>query len=200
MDNSLEKDVAALRQEVATLRAESRRRTRLGWALGFVALAGASAWAQLVTFQADGPARASEVNGNFAQLQSWLEMKVGSVTDAGVVAGAVRSTTLTNTGALTTSTLSTTTLAVANGLPIAVGAEVELAVANADPESIVSLGAANGRRACFLVGYELHDTMANESLGRCFVEIATGNWQLRADVTEGGGDPDLICRARCLTW
>ncbi len=195
MSNSIEAQLAELRSEVAALRGEARRRRRQAWLALAVALGAASAWAQLVTFQQDGPARAAEVNGNFTQLQTWLEQKVGSVSNAGVVASSVRSTTLTNTGLLTTNSLSVTA-----GLPLTVEPQVEVAVANAEAEEIATLGAANGRRMCFLVGYDLHDTMANESQGWCYVEVASGNWQLRVDVTQGDGDPDILCRARCLSW
>lgn len=45
-----------------------------------VVLGASLARAQLVTFQADQPALAGEVNGNFTQLRTWLENKVGVVT------------------------------------------------------------------------------------------------------------------------
>jgi hypothetical protein len=58
----------------------SGRRWRAG-AMACVVVLGASlARAQLVTFQADQPALASEVNGNFTQLRTWLETKLGTAT------------------------------------------------------------------------------------------------------------------------
>jgi hypothetical protein len=58
-----------------------RPRTRL--VMVGVAMLATAAFAQLVTFNADQPALASEVNGNFTQLKSWLEAKVGVVSDPG---------------------------------------------------------------------------------------------------------------------
>lgn len=77
-------DLEALRAEVHALRGQvsalerARRRRGLGW-LGLAVLVSASAWAQLVTFAPDSPARADEVNQNFQQLKTWLEQKVGAV-------------------------------------------------------------------------------------------------------------------------
>jgi len=66
-----------------------------------VVLISSFAWAQLVSFNADEPAYASAVNGNFNQLKTWLEQKVGTVgsntitTGQVVIGAATNQTTLT---------------------------------------------------------------------------------------------------------
>jgi hypothetical protein len=95
-DEHLHHDVAALRAELAALRATLERpRRRMNWLAVGVALVLCStlAFGQLVTFNVDQPALASEVNGNFNQLKVWLEQKVGpvgtnSITTSAVVVGA----------------------------------------------------------------------------------------------------------------
>ncbi len=77
-------DLPALREQVRALQAQlstherARRSRRWLWLTG-LALLSATAWAQLVTFAPDAPARADEVNQNFQQLKTWLEAKVGTV-------------------------------------------------------------------------------------------------------------------------
>lgn len=86
------------------------RTTRLArWAL-LTALVATGAFAQLVVFQPDTPALASDVNGNFAQLKTWLETKVGVVTNAGITATTVNAT------GITTTTLNATTATVSGTL------------------------------------------------------------------------------------
>jgi hypothetical protein len=68
-----------LQARVADLERERQRRRRFTWAIAGVTLVSLTAFGQLVTFTPDTPARADEVNGNFAQLRSWLEQKVGPV-------------------------------------------------------------------------------------------------------------------------
>lgn len=68
-----------LQARVADLERERQRRRRFTWAIAGVTLVSATAFGQLVTFAPDAPARADEVNGNFAQLRTWLEQKVGPV-------------------------------------------------------------------------------------------------------------------------
>jgi hypothetical protein len=65
------------------------------------ALVASAAFAQLVVFQPDTPALASSVNGNFTQLKTWLEAKVGSVATTGVTTSSVTTTTATVNGQLT---------------------------------------------------------------------------------------------------
>lgn len=87
---SVEQQLAALRREVTALQQQSVRRVRRRWfgvALLTVVVS-SLAWAQLVTFNADTPALASEVNGNFTQLKTWLETKVGVATAGGITASA----------------------------------------------------------------------------------------------------------------
>jgi hypothetical protein len=57
-----------------------------------------AAFAQLAVFNADQPAQASQVNGNFNQLKTWLEAKVGAVPG-----NSITTTSVTATGAVTTS-------------------------------------------------------------------------------------------------
>lgn len=82
---------------------------------------------------------------------------------------------------------------------ITIGSEVELYVANGD-SGVTNLGASDGRRLCFLARVQFHDTFRNESLGDCHVRVSSGNWQLFANADNGDGDPDIRCRARCMSW
>lgn len=84
---------------------QPRRRRMMGVIVGLalVALVPATALAQLVTFTADTPARADQVNNNFAQLKTWLEAKVGLVTAPGL-----------QTPSVTTSLLTASSLSVAS--------------------------------------------------------------------------------------
>lgn len=102
-DERLSEEVEVLRAELEALRAKveaPRRRTRwlpLGVAIALVSTFG---WAQLVPFNADEPARADAVNGNFNQLKTWLEQKVGTVgsntiTTGGIAIGAAGPTQVT---------------------------------------------------------------------------------------------------------
>lgn len=89
--NEFEHELRALRSELELLRGRVERRARSRWALLAVALAvglSTAAWAQLVTFNADSPALASDVNANFTQLKTWLETKVGPVASGGITASA----------------------------------------------------------------------------------------------------------------
>lgn len=66
------------------------RRLRLGrWGFVGAMVLASVAFAQLVTFTANAPALASDVNANFNQLKTWLETKVGSVANAGITATSV---------------------------------------------------------------------------------------------------------------
>ncbi len=76
-------EVEALKHRLATLERRQRRSSRSGWAIVGLLLSSV-AFAQLIPFSADTPARASEVNQNFTQLQTWLETKVGAVSSAGI--------------------------------------------------------------------------------------------------------------------
>ena len=75
------------------------------WGL-LTALVASAAFAQLVVFQPDTPALASQVNANFTQLKTWLEAKVGAVTSSGVTATSVTTPSLTATTATVNGTLS----------------------------------------------------------------------------------------------
>ncbi len=75
------------------------------WGL-LTALAASAAFAQLVVFQPDTPALASQVNANFTQLKTWLETKVGAVSSAGVTASSVSTPSLTATTATVNGALS----------------------------------------------------------------------------------------------
>lgn len=65
-----------------------------------VVVVATGAFAQLVTFAADTPAQASQVNANFTQLRTWLEQKVGTVGNGNVTTGALTSTSV-STGNVT---------------------------------------------------------------------------------------------------
>lgn len=60
--------------------------------------------APLVTLCADEPALATEVNGNFRQLVTWLEAKVGSVASNAITAGTINAGAISTTGAVTVGT------------------------------------------------------------------------------------------------
>lgn len=80
---SLESLVAEVKELRSRLQeVESRRPRRQQWLVLGLAVAGIAgvAWGQLTTFNADTPALASEVNGNFGLLKAWIEAKVGPVT------------------------------------------------------------------------------------------------------------------------
>ncbi len=76
-------ELEALKHRLATLERRQNRSRWSRWAL-FGLLLSTAAFAQLIPFSADTPARASEVNQNFTQLQTWLETKVGAVTSPGI--------------------------------------------------------------------------------------------------------------------
>ncbi len=113
--------------EVLAPRRHSRSKWLLAAASGLLlALLPTGAFAQLVTFAPDQPAFASQVNGNFQQLKTWLEAKVGvattsgietpSLTTAGAVqAGSVAAATVTATNTTVSGALSVTGTMTANG-------------------------------------------------------------------------------------
>lgn len=90
-NDDLQRDLAELRTQLDMLRARVDRppRRRWAWPAVAVALVSSLAWAQLVTFNADEPAYASAVNGNFNQLKTWLEQKVGTVGTNTITTGQV---------------------------------------------------------------------------------------------------------------
>ena len=53
---------------------------------------------------------------------------------------------------------------------------------------------------CFLTRMQIHDTMGNESIADCQVTTVGNNWVLTINTDVGGGDPDIICEARCINW
>ena len=73
----MRREVTELRQRLASM--ERTRTLRTRWLVGAVLMVGSVAFAQLTVFTPDTPAYASEVNGNFNQLKTWLEQKVGPV-------------------------------------------------------------------------------------------------------------------------
>ena len=91
--DELANEVEQLKQRLVLL--ERRKRLRARWLAVMVLAAGSVAFAQLTVFTPDTPALASEVNGNFNQLKTWLEQKVGPVGTAAVTV--TGQTTLANT-------------------------------------------------------------------------------------------------------
>lgn len=102
-------ELNALERRIEQLEAQARRRrVRASLIVVIGALVGASAFAANGScpnglpfcFEADAPAKASEVNHDFAQLKEWLETKVGVVgTPAISVTGlTVTGTSVTNVG------------------------------------------------------------------------------------------------------
>jgi len=73
----MRREVTDLRQRIASM--ERARTLRTRWLVAAVLTVGSVAFAQLTVFTPDTPAYASEVNGNFNQLKTWLEQKVGAV-------------------------------------------------------------------------------------------------------------------------
>jgi hypothetical protein len=268
----LEQQLITLQRRVAQLegRAEHRPPWRIGTRSAVLGLAAAMATVLvLVTtgaaiaadgacpnglpfcFIGDTPAKASEVNHNFAQLKEWTEQKVGTVGTADVtvtgdvsVDGTITSTNADNVGTAigggiilqeggatmrldgneieadsdalhlnwnadlpvrvggdleVTKEVSSESLSVTNGLPISFEGESDGYMANGGDPVEVNLGSVT-RRVCFLMGMQIHDNMANESLADCRVRSHDGNWYLYYNADNGSGDPDLHCWARCLTW
>lgn len=109
--DDLTSQVAGLQREVRASR--RTRRAALWSAAALVTLAGLSSLAangacpngMPVCFVADGPARADDVNFNFAQLKEWLEAKVGAVGTLGITATSVSATTVNTTNTNVTGVL-----------------------------------------------------------------------------------------------
>lgn len=79
-----------------------------------------TAWGQLVTFTANSPAVASEVNGNFTQLHAWLEQKVGAVGTNNIsTTGTLTSGAITSTSSISAPSITTTTQTVNGNAAIA---------------------------------------------------------------------------------
>lgn len=85
-------ELSLLREEVRALRRRVDGRRRWWSLLAALVMVSSLAWAQLVTFTPDTPARASEVNANFLQLKSWLEQKVGATGTAAITATTISAT------------------------------------------------------------------------------------------------------------
>ena len=68
----------ALVQRAAPVRSPFQAR----WLVAAAVVVAGLAFAQLTTFTADTPAMANAVNGNFTQLRTWIEQKVGTVGSA----------------------------------------------------------------------------------------------------------------------
>jgi hypothetical protein len=102
-------------QRLQQLEAERRRRAKLAWLVGALALVSATAWSgSLTPFSAGSPAIASEINANFQQLKTWLELKVGPVDQPPTVTAII--TTTLDGGFLAENSLSGTKL-VAGSVP-----------------------------------------------------------------------------------
>lgn len=76
------REVEVLKQRLAEV--EHARRLRFRWLIAGVFVAATGAFAQLTVFTADSPALATQVNGNFNQLKTWLEQKIGATGTANV--------------------------------------------------------------------------------------------------------------------
>jgi hypothetical protein len=70
-DDQVVSELAAMRRELETLRAQRTKRWRLVLVAGLLAAGVALAQPVLTTFNADAPALASEVNTNFSNLRAW---------------------------------------------------------------------------------------------------------------------------------
>lgn len=207
---SLEEKLAALQARLDVLEAARPVRSRRGWAkliiAGSVVIA-ATASAQLVTFLPNEPASAAAVNGNFTQLKTWLESKVGLVANAGVTTASVTTSGAVQAQSVTTATTTTNSLVVTAGLPITIETDFIRNLSNDAVEQVHNIAPDTGRRVCFLAGFELHDGFTNGTQALCQVERnGAAGWQLRLDVDTGtaiagsSGDVDVLCRVRCITW
>jgi hypothetical protein len=76
------REVEVLKQRLAEV--ERQRQFRARWLVASVLVVASVAFGQLTVFNADSPAVASQVNGNFNQLRTWLEQKVGAAGSANV--------------------------------------------------------------------------------------------------------------------
>jgi hypothetical protein len=101
----LREHVMGLEAELHELRQSQRTRTRWRWLVLAALVIGTGAFAQLTVFSANSPAIASDVNGNFNQLKTWLEEKVGAVGTATVTAGSVNATSLAVVNGITAGTV-----------------------------------------------------------------------------------------------
>jgi hypothetical protein len=192
----------------------------------------------LACFSANTPARASDVNDNFAKVVDWIEQKLGPVGSANVVFGGTvgdstgtaialypgaRITgvgrvvgddglvlrgasgndddlTVGADGMVTIPDLTVTnSLAIPGGLPITVEShESRTFVPGTLP---LDLGAADGKRVCFLteVHHDFFDSPAVLPHNfHCRTRISGGQWQLygvNAIASDG-----LTCAARCISW
>ncbi|MBX7097378.1 MAG: hypothetical protein K1X89_06690 [Myxococcaceae bacterium] len=97
--SQLAEQLEILRRKVETLEAQNVRRAARSSGLKKGLLAAALvlvvsnvAWGQLKTFVAGSPALASDINGNFTQLKTWLEQKVGTSGSADVTVTGLFST------------------------------------------------------------------------------------------------------------
>jgi hypothetical protein len=207
--------VRALRQG-ALGRIEGRRRWRgFAFAALFVLLPGAAV-AQLVTFQADQPAQASQVNGNFAQLRAWIEMKTGTVADAGIQASTVSASTISATAVNATSvnasasvsatTLNVTTNATVSGVLTAtvVNATTLNATTNANLSNAVVngvnfrvKGSNNGTLSCDSFCLGAFDGFSGACVG---IRLPSGQFSADCGFVPGllpsGGSLSCLC----ATW
>lgn len=90
-------------------------------------------------------------------------------------------------------------LVVTNGLPITVSNETTLYQANGGDPLSATLQSAS-RSVCFLTRMQIHDTMGNQSMADCHVSSNGATWFLTVNTDVGSGDPDVECRARCISW
>jgi hypothetical protein len=80
--DELLREVEVLTHRVSSM--EQQRRVRARWLVAAALTVASVAFAQLTVFTPDTPAYASDVNGNFALLKTWLEQKVGTVGSSNV--------------------------------------------------------------------------------------------------------------------
>ncbi len=141
---------------------------------------------ELYCFEENTPTLASEVNHNFAQLKTWLEAKVGVAESPGV---------------------STTMEININGKAfggITIGSEIMAEQYGGPATKTAALGAADGRRVCFLT-YQYHWNGDNGSTSAfynlCEIRSASGQWYLDAHTNNTGGAwANTRCKARCISW
>jgi hypothetical protein len=180
----------------------------------------------LCRFSAGEPAVANEVNSNFAKIVSWLEKKVGSVTEVGVT---VNDGLQVNGGLQVNDGLQVSQVRPNPGEPITfyaddsstdsvlsvesdgfsghfksilLGDEVAISRNNTDGDSDpLDLGL-ESNRFCFLTYVQFEDLDTYLESAKCEVYIDGGRWKFRAGLgnPDATNDADAWCKARCVTW
>lgn len=122
--HELQQRLSAVERELQS--GKRARRTGVVVVAALIAVAAPLAWAAdgncpnglPFCFAQDTPARATEVNHNFAQLKEWLEAKVGSTASSTITAGSISASSLSVTGSTTLASTSASSVTVSGTLSL----------------------------------------------------------------------------------